>query len=67
VVRLPSSLPQTIFWNIQEPYFYFRATDDIRILIGGADENFKNPERRDTLLDEKEIIFPRNLVNAYLA
>jgi glycine/D-amino acid oxidase-like deaminating enzyme len=25
-------------------------------LIGGADVNFKDPERRDALLDEKEII-----------
>jgi glycine/D-amino acid oxidase-like deaminating enzyme len=53
---LPAALEQTIFWNTQDPYFYFRTTHDKRILIGGADENFKDPGRRDALLDEKEEI-----------
>ena len=48
------SLSQTVFWNTENPYFYFRTTMDNRILIGGEDENFKNPQRRDRLIEEKE-------------
>jgi glycine/D-amino acid oxidase-like deaminating enzyme len=53
--NVPNILSQTVFWNTESPYFYFRTTMDNRILIGGEDENFKNPERRDSLIEEKEI------------
>jgi glycine/D-amino acid oxidase-like deaminating enzyme len=52
--QLPNSLSQTVFWNTQDPYFYFRTTADNRILIGGEDENFKNAEKRDLLIEKKE-------------
>jgi glycine/D-amino acid oxidase-like deaminating enzyme len=52
--KLPESLTNTIFWNTQDPYFYFRTTFDKRILIGGADENFRDPEIRDALIEKKE-------------
>lgn len=51
---LPASLTNTIFWNTQDPYFYCRTTLDNRILIGGEDEDFKNPEKRDALIEKKE-------------
>ena len=51
---LPPSLMNTIFWNTEDPYLYFRMTIDNRILIGGEDEDFKNPERRDDLIEQKE-------------
>jgi glycine/D-amino acid oxidase-like deaminating enzyme len=53
--NIPDTLLQTVFWNTESPYFYFRTTSDNRILIGGEDENFKNPERRDLLIEEKEV------------
>jgi glycine/D-amino acid oxidase-like deaminating enzyme len=31
-----------------------RSTQDNRILVGGEDEQFKNPERRDRLIEKKE-------------
>ena len=52
--RLPSALFDTVFWNTEDPYFYCRGTFDNRILIGGEDEQFKNPEKRDALIEEKE-------------
>jgi len=52
---LPELLSQTVFWNTEDPYFYFRTTMDNRILIGGEDEYFKNPERRDLLIEKKEL------------
>jgi glycine/D-amino acid oxidase-like deaminating enzyme len=54
VERLPVGLTNTIFWDTEDPYFYFRTTPDNRILIGGEDENFANPEKRDELIEKKE-------------
>ena len=48
-----SYLNDTLFWNTAEPYMYMRTTDDNRLLIGGADEDFINAEKRDALLNEK--------------
>lgn len=47
-------LDNTLFWNTDSPYIYMRTTDDGRLLIGGGDEGFKDPIKRDKLLDEKE-------------
>lgn len=48
-----SYLNNTLFWNTAEPYMYMRTTDDNRLLIGGEDEEFVNPEKRDALLNDK--------------
>jgi glycine/D-amino acid oxidase-like deaminating enzyme len=48
------ALEKTIFWNTEDPYFYFRTTADNRLLIGGADEGYQNAEMRDALIDAKE-------------
>jgi len=44
---------QRLIWETARPYRYLRATDDGRALIGGFDEPFYNPERRDKLLPAK--------------
>lgn len=46
-------LNETLFWNTAEPYIYMRTTDDGRLLIGGEDEDFVNPEKRDKLIEKK--------------
>jgi glycine/D-amino acid oxidase-like deaminating enzyme len=51
---LPESLKNTLFWNTEDPYFYCRATHDNRFLIGGGDENFKDTDKRDALVEKKE-------------
>ncbi|HJY13491.1 MAG TPA: FAD-binding oxidoreductase, partial [Flavobacterium sp.] len=43
-----------IFWDTGSPYFYFRITEDNRIIMGGGDEEFKDPIKRDKLLPKKE-------------
>ncbi|WP_126974360.1 NAD(P)/FAD-dependent oxidoreductase [Gynurincola endophyticus] len=43
-----------LIWNTSKPYLYMRATDDGRFLIGGEDEDFKDPVKRDAMLKEKE-------------
>ncbi|MFC6267672.1 NAD(P)/FAD-dependent oxidoreductase [Frigoriflavimonas asaccharolytica] len=44
----------TLFWNTDSPYIYMRTTDDNRLLIGGGDEDFRDPAKRDRLLEKKE-------------
>lgn len=53
-LKLPDYLKNTMFWDTNDPYLYMRTTDDNRILAGGEDEAFKNPERRDRLIDKKQ-------------
>ncbi|UOE40369.1 FAD-binding oxidoreductase [Chryseobacterium suipulveris] len=55
------SLNNTLFWNTDEPYLYMRTTDDNRLLIGGGDEDFQNPQKRDELLTKKEKEILKNL------
>ncbi|WP_419868398.1 NAD(P)/FAD-dependent oxidoreductase [Chryseobacterium sp. CT-SW4] len=48
------NIDKTLVWNTDKPYMYMRTTDDERLLIGGGDEDFSNPEKRDLLLNQKE-------------
>ncbi|WP_144282426.1 NAD(P)/FAD-dependent oxidoreductase [Chryseobacterium echinoideorum] len=48
------NMENTLVWNTDDPYMYMRSTDDHRLLIGGGDEDFSNPEKRDSLLNKKE-------------
>ncbi len=43
-----------LIWNTADPYIYSRTTDDGRFLIGGEDEEFTNPQKRDALIGKKE-------------
>ncbi len=51
--NLSAGLSNTLFWNTDTPYAYIRTTTDGRLLMGGADEDFKNPVKRDLMLDWK--------------
>jgi glycine/D-amino acid oxidase-like deaminating enzyme len=42
-----------LIWNTADPYLYMRTTKDGRILIGGRDEDFYNPDKRDRLIEKK--------------
>jgi glycine/D-amino acid oxidase-like deaminating enzyme len=44
---------QAVLWNTADPYLYMRTTNDRRILIGGRDEDYYNPTRRDKLIERK--------------
>lgn len=48
-------LQKTLFWNTVDPYNYMRTTDDNRVLMGGEDEDFVNPEKRDAMLNKKAL------------
>lgn len=42
-----------LLWNTANPYLYMRTTPDGRILVGGRDEDFYNPKKRDQLITKK--------------
>lgn len=43
-----------LIWNTADPYIYMRTTDDGRMLVGGEDERFVNPKKRDNLIHKKQ-------------
>ncbi len=44
-----------LIWETKTPYLYMRTTADNRILVGGRDEVFSNPEKRDALIPQKRL------------
>ncbi|MBC7828281.1 MAG: FAD-binding oxidoreductase [Chitinophagaceae bacterium] len=44
-----------MIWETADPYLYLRKTDDNRILIGGKDDEFYNPAKRDAKLPKKAV------------
>lgn len=47
------NLENTLFWNTAQPYMYMRTTDDHRLLIGGEDEDYVDPEKRNANIGKK--------------
>ncbi len=48
-----STLKKILVWNTDDPYIYLRTTDDHRVLIGGGDEDFINPKKREEVIPKK--------------
>lgn len=42
-----------LIWETARPYLYMRTTSDKRIIVGGKDEPFQSPSKRDKLLNRK--------------
>lgn len=42
-----------LLWETARPYFYLRATADNRLMMGGGDEPFRDPQKRDRLIAKK--------------
>lgn len=61
-----------VYWNTDDPYLYMRSTTDGRIIVGGRDEKFYDPAKRDKLIESKSLqlikdfngAFPRIKFNA---
>jgi glycine/D-amino acid oxidase-like deaminating enzyme len=49
-----------MIWNTANPYLYMRTTSDHRILVGGRDEKFFNPVKRDKLIHSKALQLARD-------
>ncbi|GAO42427.1 NAD(P)/FAD-dependent oxidoreductase [Flavihumibacter petaseus] len=50
-----------LIWETATPYLYLRSTDDKRILVGGLDDDFYQPDKRDARISDKT----RRLVAAF--
>lgn len=42
-----------LLWETARPYFYLRTSSDNRVILGGGDVPFQNPEKRDRLIMRK--------------
>lgn len=54
-----------LIWEHADPYLYLRTTDDRRVIIGGEDEEFQDPEKRDALLPSKVRALHRKLKHLF--
>lgn len=52
--KLYQQYKDVLIWNTADPYLYMRTSDDGRFLVGGEDEEFRNPIKRDALIGQKE-------------
>lgn len=43
-----------LIWNTGDPYLYMRTTPDNRIIVGGRDEDYYSPKKRDALINAKQ-------------
>lgn len=62
--QLQSHIPvwkdKTILWNTADPYLYMRLTKDNRVIIGGRDEEFYSPLKRDRLIKKKTALLKKD-------
>ena len=50
-----------LIWEAADPYLYLRTTNDGRVICGGEDEDFENPDARDALLPHKTRVLEKKL------
>ncbi|MEO5666569.1 MAG: FAD-binding oxidoreductase [Bdellovibrionota bacterium] len=46
-------------WETARPYLYVRSTADGRAIVGGLDEPFRDPSKRDELIDAKTLVLEK--------
>jgi len=56
---------KALLWNTADPYLYIRMTRDNRIMIGGRDEPFYNPARRDKLINRKSALLKKDFTKLF--
>lgn len=49
----PGWWEECLIWETARPYLYLRTTNDRRVMLGGEDDDFRNPLRRDALVEKK--------------
>lgn len=54
-----------LIWETATPYLYLRTTSDNRILVGGKDIPFSNPNKRDSLLNQKTKSLERSFAKLF--
>jgi len=66
-IREPQPVWKTgvMLWNTAKPYLYMRLTSDNRVIIGGRDENFYDPEARDKMLKNKTRLLAKDFMKLF--
>lgn len=57
---IPAWKGKTLLWNTADPYLYMRLSHDNRIILGGRDEPFYNPTKRDKLINAKAALLVKD-------
>lgn len=52
---------RTMFWESERPYLYARSTADRRLIVGGADLPFRDPDARDAALPARRARLERQV------
>jgi glycine/D-amino acid oxidase-like deaminating enzyme len=55
----------TLLWNTADPYLYMRSTKDNRIIVGGRDEDFYSPAKRDRLIKKKTALLKNDFMKLF--
>ncbi|MBW8331532.1 MAG: FAD-binding oxidoreductase [Prolixibacteraceae bacterium] len=64
---MPVWKDKTLLWNTADPYLYMRLTTDNRIIIGGRDEDFYSPGKRDKLIKKKSALLKNDFSKLFPA
>ena len=56
---------RSLIWETSRPYLYLRTTPDNRVIIGGLDDRFANPVKRDRSVGAKARKLERRLVELF--
>jgi len=54
-----------LIWNTANPYLYMRTTSDNRIIIGGRDEKYYDPVKRDRLIEKKTKLLAKDFSSLF--
>ncbi len=49
----------SLIWETALPYLYMRTSADKRILVGGKDDRFSNPKKRDEAINRKALVLEK--------
>ena len=60
-----ASLVNHLLWEAARPYFYLRTTEDGRLIMGGEDEPFRDPDKRDRLIGRKSAKLLKTFADFY--
>lgn len=64
-MEAPAWPRRALIWETGERYFYGRTTVDGRIMIGGEDEPFRSPARREAMVDRKSRTLMKKLFTLF--
>lgn len=64
---IPAWKDKALLWNTADPYLYMRLTKDNRIIIGGRDEEFYSPRKRDKLIKKKSALLKKDFSKLFPA